>query len=46
MSKPYKEIDLWISSDLTVSLSSFNHLFPFIKWEDKEPWSIKELLEE
>ena len=26
-------------------LSIFNHLFNFVQWSDKEPWSIAELLE-
>lgn len=28
-----------------INMSIFTHLFQFVKWEDKEPWSIKELLE-
>lgn len=46
--KPRKtDADNW---DTTISLeyeslSAFNHLFQFVKWEDKEPYNIKELLE-
>lgn len=46
MRKPYKDQTKWESGALVTALDIFNHLFQSIKWEDKEPWSIKELLEE
>lgn len=45
MRNPYKDEDKWSTGASFKSLSAFNHLFPFIKWEDEEPWNIKELLE-
>ena len=45
--KPSKSISAWLSSSVNVDdLSLFNHLFQFIKFEDKEPYSIEELLKE
>lgn len=46
MRKPYKGENRWESGALAVLLPVFNDLFQFIKWEDEEPWNIKELLEE
>ena len=46
MRKPYKDKTRWESGALVTTLDIFNHLFQSIKWEDEEPWSIKELLEE
>ncbi len=46
-SKPFKT-DMYIWNNMTnvyKSLSVFKHLFQFVKWEDKEPHNIKELLE-
>ena len=43
--KPKKySIDVWASEESTFSLKIFNHCFKFVKWEDNEPYSIKELL--
>lgn len=45
--KPSKSISAWLSSSINFDdLSLFNHLFKFIKFEDKEPYSIEELLNE
>lgn len=45
-SKPLKTVvndnDNWRSGFSTVEV--FNTLFPFIKWEDEEPYSIEEML--
>lgn len=46
--KPQKtDVDSWdtTTSFEYESLSVFNHLFEFIKWEDKEPYEISKLLE-
>ncbi len=46
--KPKKDGDIWIRVDTGYSYSTLNlfqHLFQFIKWEDKEPYKIQELLE-
>lgn len=45
MRKPSKDLTKWKSGALFTTLDIFNHLFQSIKWEDEEPWSIKELLE-
>ena len=42
-SKPKKGITMWESDGLP--MIPFDHLFQFIKWEDKEPYLIEELLE-
>ncbi len=44
--KPYKEREEWYSVFRFNELNLFQHLFQFIKWEDKEPYKIQELLEE
>lgn len=45
--KPQKKGDYyWSYKGYCYELDIFEHLFQFIKWEDEEPWSIKELLEE
>ena len=41
--KPHKSKTIW---DSYGALFPFHHLFQFIKWEDDEPYSIEELLEE
>ena len=45
--KPYKSAEYWESSlgDVEHFLNVFPDLFKFIKWEDEEPYNIKELLE-
>lgn len=43
--KPKKDCFKWHSRG-AVSFYVFKKLFQFIKWEDEEPWNIKELLEE
>ena len=45
--KPYKLAEYWESSlgDVEHFLNVFPDLFKFIKWEDEEPYNIKELLE-
>lgn len=42
--KPIKSHECW--SDYTNSEFCFPHLFQFIKWEDEEPYLIKDLLKE
>ena len=44
--KPKKIEPTWFNFDEIGYLSLFNHLFQFIKWEDEEPYCIKDLLEE
>lgn len=43
--KPKKGIGAWDSSTGMLNLNIFINLFPFIKWEDEEPTSIKEVLD-
>ena len=43
-SKPKKGLTIWVDTGLP--MVSFDHLFRFIKWEDDEPYSIKDLLKE
>jgi hypothetical protein len=43
--KPKKDGKIWWIYGLK-NQPPFQHLFQFIKWEDKEPYKIKELLEE
>ena len=40
--KPEKGISIWEASGLP--MTSFDHLFRFIEWEDEEPYSIEDLL--
>lgn len=42
--KPKKGIGAWDSSTGMLNLNIFINLFPFIKWEDEEPTSIKDVL--
>jgi hypothetical protein len=42
-SKPKKKNNQWDGEKFAL-LNIFNHLFQFIKWENEEPYSIKELL--
>ena len=45
--KPDKECDYWTfkkASSMFDRIVFFEHLFQFIKWEDKEPYNIEELL--
>ena len=44
--KTTKKGDIWTDHCGNANFRAFNHLFQFVKWEDEEPWSIKELLEE
>ena len=45
--KPIKSPhDFWNFMGGGFNFSAFNHLFQFIKWEDEEPYNIKELLDE
>jgi hypothetical protein len=41
--KPEKGSNVW-TGDCLGYFNSFKHLFQFIKWEDKEPYNIEELL--
>lgn len=43
--KPHKLANSWNLASGYSSLSPFNHLFQFIKWEDKEPYNIQEILD-
>lgn len=42
--KPKKGIGAWDNSTGMLNLNVFINLFPFIKWEDEEPTSIKDVL--
>ena len=42
VSKPKKGLTIWVNTGLP--MVSFDHLFRFIKYEDKEPYSIEKLL--
>lgn len=44
--KPCKGENQWNSITDIRLFSIFNHLFQFIKWKDKEPWFIPDLLED
>lgn len=47
--KPIQIITKWVSSEalgFPSELTAFSHLFQFIKWEDKEPYLIEDLLKE
>ena len=41
---PEKDVSFWISENGYKTLTSFNELFKFIQWEDKEPTSIQDIL--
>ena len=41
---PKKVLNGWISENRYKTLTSFNELLHFIKWEDEEPTSIKQVL--
>ena len=43
--KPGKSNAYWIDERGDMDLTVYNHLFPFVKWEDDEPWEITKLLE-
>ena len=45
-SKPIKHTYRWYEQCGTLVFAGYNHLFQFVKWEDEEPTSIKELLDE
>ena len=42
--EPFKECTYWRNGRDSFEFLYFNSLFQFIKWEDKEPYSIDELL--
>lgn len=44
-SNPKKEVDGWQSLSMSCGLNPFNGLFEFVKWEDEEPTSIQEVLD-
>ena len=44
--KPGKSYGYWIAERGDIDLTVYNHLFPFVKWEDDEPLEIAELLEQ
>lgn len=43
--EPCKDYERWLSGDWQMSLwmMRLNDIFPFITWEDEEPWSVEEL---
>jgi len=43
--KPSKSFSCWDDYNECGSLTALNHLFQFIKWEDEEPYNVKQLLE-
>ena len=43
LNKPSKEEEIW--ADYESSLAILDRLFKFVKWQDSEPTSIKEILE-
>ena len=43
--KPFKDEAVWLGNG-TCQFRIFNHLFPYIKWEDKEPKKISDLINE
>lgn len=43
--RPTKKAEVWASIEWHKFISDFNDLFKFVKWEDEEPTSIKEVLE-
>ena len=42
--KPKKEEFMWVDGFENRCLNLFDHLFKMVKWEDEEPWKIKDLL--
>ena len=42
--KPKKVESIWVNGFENRCLNLFNHLFGMVKWEDDEPWKIKDLL--
>lgn len=43
--RPTKKAEVWASIEWHKFISDFNDLFKFVKWGDKEPTSIKDVLE-
>lgn len=43
--RPTKKAEVWASIEWHKFISDFNDLFKFVKWEDEEPTSIKEVLD-
>ncbi len=44
VNKPTKNIKVWGTTGGCVSFDTFKNLFKFVKWEDKEPTSIQNVL--
>ena len=44
--RPIKQMSVWSTDGWMSPMSLFHNLFQFIKWEDKEPYSIEKLLGE
>lgn len=44
--KPNKGVSMWKFCGRRISFKVFEHLFQFIKWEDEEPYSIQQLIED
>ena len=43
--KPYKYGSFWKYASAYIELDIYERLFPYMKWEDDEPWKITKLLE-
>ena len=48
MGKPKKSDFCWLVNERNsgLTLEHYNHLFQFIKWEDEEPYSIEQLIDD
>lgn len=42
--KPHQNVSVWESEIGNCCVLHFNELFTFVKWKDKEPWKIEEIL--
>lgn len=45
ISKPHKDFKVWKTNRKYIGIGLLCELFQFVKWEDEEPTSIKEVLE-
>lgn len=41
--KPRKSNIMWFCQTTQFCLCGFDHTFPFITWEDEEPWAVEDL---
>lgn len=44
INKPEKRLRIWLSDEECASIKPFDVCFPMVKWEDKEPWLIEDLM--